>query len=260
MGTYVKTTGDLVTVRPKLSSAANGGRMLLDDCIADILDVMLPVGELKTFATDKIDSWISRMAEYGQEWAVPDGSLLKVSDYPELFGLIGYNYGWSDTNPNGTYTHSFTDVGGSARSLTLPNDLDIDGNAKPVSGSPAYFRLPNFAGRFLRCAGTATYANKWEDTDGNEHEVLTTYNAEMYKGKLDAQRGISGKCLFILGGANAFDLRTGPFKGSKKIDNGHVSGGSALGAWDINFNSTYVTPDGAVQPTSLAVDVRLRII
>ena len=198
MGTYVKTTGDLVTVRPKKTSAANQGRMLLDDALIEMLDIMLPVGELKTFSTDQVDSWIAKMAEYGQEWMVPEGQLLKVADYPELFALIGYNYGWSDANPNTTYTYTFTDVNGESKSLTLYNDLDIDGNAKAVSGSPAYFRLPNYSGRFLRCAGTATYANKWTDTNGNERQLLTTYTAKMYKGKLDAQRGISGKLYNML--------------------------------------------------------------
>lgn len=195
MGTYVKTTGDLVTVRPKKTSAANQGRMLLDDALIEMLDIMLPVGELKTFSTDQVDSWIAKMAEYGQEWMVPEGQLLKVADYPELFALIGYNYGWSDANPNTTYTYTFTDVNGASKSLTLYNDLDIDGNAKAVSGSPVYFRLPNYAGRFLRCVGTATYANKWSDADGNTRQLLTTYTAEMYKGKLDAQRGISGSAV-----------------------------------------------------------------
>ena len=193
MGTYVKTTGDLVTVRPKKTSAANQGRMLLDDALIEMLDIMLPVGELKTFSTDQVDSWIAKMAEYGQEWMVPEGQLLEVADYPDLFALIGYNYGWSDANPNTTYTYTFTDVNGASKSLTLYSDLDIDGNAKAVSGSPAYFRLPNYAGRFLRCVGTATYANKWSDADGNTRQLLTTYTAEMYKGKLDAQRGISGR-------------------------------------------------------------------
>lgn len=203
MGTYVKTTGDLVTVRPKKTSAANQGRMLLDDALIEMLDIMLPVGELKTFSTDQVDSWIAKMAEYGQEWMVPEGQLLKVADYPELFALIGYNYGWSDANPNTTYTYTFTDVNGASKSLTLYNDLDIDGNAKAVSGSPVYFRLPNYAGRFLRCVGTATYANKWSDADGNTRQLLTTYTAEMYKGKLDAQRGISGCPGSILSGWSA---------------------------------------------------------
>ncbi len=190
MPMYPKTVGECVTVKIKNESQPNGGRMHLDDQLAEMLDIMLPVGELKTFATDEVDAWISKMAAYNQVWVEPDGSLLKKSDYPDLFTLIGYKYGWSNSNPNGTYTHTFTDVDGNEKSLVLYNDLDIDGNAKAVSGSPAYFRLPNFAGRFLRCAGTATYANKWADTDGNEHEVLTTYTAEMYKGKLDAQRDI----------------------------------------------------------------------
>ena len=192
MPQYMKTTGSLVTVKPKKESAANQGRMLLDDALIEMLDIMLPVGELKTFATDETDSWIAKMAEYNQEWAEPDGRLLKVSDYPDLFNLIGYNYGWSNTNPNSTYTYSFTDVNGVARSLQIYSDLDIDGNAKPVEGSPAYFRIPNLAGRFLRSAGTATYVNKWTDTDGNVRHLLTEYSAPMYKGQLDAIRDITG--------------------------------------------------------------------
>ena len=188
MPQYMKTTGSLVTVKPKKESAANQGRMLLDDALIEMLDIMLPVGELKTFATDEIDSWIAKMSEYGQEWVEPDGRLLKVSDYPDLFALIGYNYGWSSTNPNGTYTYSFTDVNGVARSLQIYNDLEIDGNAKSAEGSPSYFRIPNFAGRFLRCAGTATYVNKWQDSDNVTRQLLTEYSAPMYKGQLDAQR------------------------------------------------------------------------
>ena len=192
MPQYMKTTGSLVTVRPKKESAATQGRMLLDDALIEMLDIMLPVGEMKTFATDEIDSWIAKMAEYGQEWVEPDGRLLKVSDYPDLFNLIGYNYGWSEANPNSTYTYSFTDVNGVARSLQIYSDLDIDGNAKPVEGTPAYFRIPNLAGRFLRCAGTATYVNKWQDSDNVTRQLLTEYSAPMYKGQLDAQRDITG--------------------------------------------------------------------
>ena len=143
MAKYPKTTGECVTVRPKKSTATNGGRMLLDDALIEMLDIMLPIGELKTFATDQVSIFKNKMAEYGQEWVEPDGRLLAKASYPDLFSLIGYNYGWSTNNPNGTYTHSFTDVDGVAKSLVIYNDLDIDGNAKPVSGTPAYFRIPN---------------------------------------------------------------------------------------------------------------------
>ena len=193
MAKYPKTTGQLVTTRIKIDSALNGGRMLLDDQLKEMFNIMLPVAELKTMMSDEVDAWIEKMAEYGQEWCEPDGRLLKCTDYPELFALIGYNYGWSNTNPNGTTTYSFTDNNGTAKSLVLYNDLDIDGNALAVSGTPAYFRIPNLAGRFLRCAGTASYVNKWTDTDGTVRQLLTEYKAEMYKGQLDAQRGISGR-------------------------------------------------------------------
>lgn len=146
MAKYPKTTGECVTVKPKIASATNGGRMLLDEALMEMLDMMLPVGELKTFATDQVSAFKTKMAEYGQEWVEPDGRLLAKASYPELFNRVGYNYGWSSNNPNGTYTHSFTDVDGVEKSLVIYNDLDIDGNAKPVSGTPAYFRIPNFAG------------------------------------------------------------------------------------------------------------------
>ena len=94
MPQYMKTTGSLVTVKPKKESAANKGRMLLDDALIEMHDIRFPVGELKTVATDESASWIAKMSDYGQEWAEPDGRLLKVSDYPDLFNLIGYNYGW----------------------------------------------------------------------------------------------------------------------------------------------------------------------
>lgn len=192
MGFGYPATGETVTFKIKKSTAANGGRMKGDALLKEMFDIMLPVAELKMMMSDEVDAWIEKMAEYGQEWCEPDGRLLKCSDYPELFALIGYNYGWSNTNPNGTKTYSFTDNNGVAKSLVLYNDLDIDGNALAVSGTPAYFRIPNLAGRFLRCAGTASYVNKWIDTDGTVRQLLTEYKAEMYKGQLDAQRGISG--------------------------------------------------------------------
>ena len=210
MAQYPKTTGDLVTAKIKVASAANQGRMKLDDLLKEMFNIMLPVAELKTMMSDEVDAWIEKMAEYGQEWCEPDGRLLKCTDYPELFALIGYNYGWSNTNPNGTTTYSFTDNNGTAKSLVLYNDLDIDGNALAVSGTPAYFRIPNLAGRFLRCAGTASYVNKWTDTDGTVRQLLTEYKAEMYKGQLDAQRGIRG--YVGAAGAYIFQDQSGCFK------------------------------------------------
>ena len=188
-------TGETITFKVKKSTAPNGGRMKGDDLIKEMFNIMLPVAELKTMMSDEVDAWIAKMAEYGQEWCTPDGRLLKCTDYPELFALIGYNYGWSSTNPNGTSTYSFTDNNGNSKSLVIYNDLDIDGNSLPVpeGTSPLYFRIPNLAGRFLRCAGEATYINKWTDTDGTVRQLLTEYKAEMYKGQLDAQRGISGR-------------------------------------------------------------------
>ena len=236
MPQYMKTTGSLVTVKPKKESAANQGRMLLDDALIEMLDIMLPVGELKTFATDEIDSWIAKMSEYGQEWVEPDGRLLKVSDYPDLFNLIGYNYGWSEANPNSTYTYSFSDVNGVARSLQIYNDLDIDGNAKPVSGAPAYFRIPNLAGRFLRCAGTATYVNKWQDSDGTTRQLLTEYSAPMYKGQLDAQRDISGN----LGGTILWNIDKA-FTNNTKNDY-VASGNRGFWCFEISFASSRVAP------------------
>ena len=193
-------TGETITFKVKKSTAPNGGRMKGDDLIKEMFDIMLPIAELKTMMSDEVDAWIAKMAEYGQEWCTPDGRLLKCTDYPELFALIGYNYGWSSTNPNGTSTYSFTDNNGNSKSLVIYNDLDIDGNALPVSGTPTYFRIPNLAGRFLRCAGTASYVNKWTDTDGTVRQLLTEYKAEMYKGQLDAQRGITGSPGPILSG------------------------------------------------------------
>ena len=219
MPQYMKSTGQLITVRPKKESAANQGRMILDDALIEMLDIMLPVGELKTFATDEIDSWIAKMSEYGQEWVEPDGRLLKVSDYPDLFALIGYNYGWSSTNPNGTYTYSFTDVNGVARSLQIYNDLEIDGNAKSAEGSPSYFRIPNLAGRFLRCAGTATYVNKWQDSDNVTRQLLTEYSAPMYKGQLDAQRDITGRFSCSIG-PNFEAYAEGSFRGVRLTEVG----------------------------------------
>ena len=195
MAQYPKTTGALVTVNIRNANKAGGdGRMKLDAQLIEMMDILHPVGEVKFLMSDQVDPWIEKMAVYDQVWARGDGSLVKVADYPRIFNDIGFKYGWSNTNPNSTYTYTFTDNNGVARSLVIYEDLDIDGNAKPVpeGESPLYFRLPNLAGRFLRCAGTASYVNKWTDTDGTVRQLLTEYNAEMYRGQLDAQRGITG--------------------------------------------------------------------
>lgn len=194
MAQYPKTTGQAVTTKIKTVTQDDDGRMKLDEQLIEMMDILHPIGEVKFMMTDQVDPWIEKMARYNQVWVGGDGSLVKVSDYPRLFNDIGYKYGYSNTNPNGTYTYTFTDNNGNEKSLVIYNDLDIDGNAKavPEGESPLYFRLPNLAGRFLRCAGTASYVNKWTDTDGTVRQLLTEYKAEMYKGQLDAQRGIYG--------------------------------------------------------------------
>lgn len=266
MAQYPKTTGALVTVNIRNANKAGGdGRMKLDAQLIEMFDIMLPVAELKTMMSDEVDAWISKMAEYGQEWCEPDGRLLKCTDYPELFALIGYNYGWSNTNPNGTSSYSFTDNNGASKSLVIYNDLDIDGNALPVVGTPAYFRLPNLAGRFLRCAGTASYVNKWTDTDGTVRQLLTEYKAEMYRGQLDAQRGISGE-IGVSGslsgnGSGAFSFRT------KYVAAGGLQG-SMNGFWvEDGVGSRYYTlasdrmipTSGEIEPISMVIYSLLRI-
>ena len=242
MGQYIKTTGDLVTVRPKIESAANQGRMMLDNALIEMFNIMLPIGELKTFATDEVDSWVAKMSEYGQEWCEPDGRLLKCTDYPELFALIGYNYGWSSTNPNGTYTYTFTDVDGNEKSLVIYNDLDIDGNAKLVEGNPSYFRIPNFSGRFLRSAGTASYVNKWTDSEGTERQLLTEYKAEMYKGKLDAIRDISGELDIV---TNITTLKLTRFFFLKHLINNY----GLIGYDNQNRNYMFTSDSARIIPT-----------
>ena len=245
-------TGETITFKVKKSTAPNGGRMKGDDLLKEMFNIMLPVAELKTMMSDEVDAWIAKMAEYGQEWCEPDGRLLKCTDYPELFALIGYNYGWSSTNPNGTSTYSFTDNNGNSKSLVIYNDLDIDGNALPVSGTPAYFRIPNLAGRFLRCAGTASYVNKWTDTDGTVRQLLTEYKAEMYRGQLDAQRGIRG----YLGGTIQFQI-DGAFRiEPKKI----MLSGNNYGCYLVSFASSRVVPEGRENiPLSMGVSNLLRL-
>ena len=233
-------TGETITFKVKKSTAPNGGRMKGDAQLIEMFDIMLPVAELKTMMSDEVDAWIAKMAEYGQEWCTPDGRLLKCTDYPELFALIGYNYGWSSTNPNGTYTYSFTDNNGNSKSLVIYNDLDIDGNVKPVPDgtSPLYFRIPNLAGRFLRCAGEATYVNKWTDTDGTVRQLLTEYKAEMYKGQLDAQRGIYGD---FWNNRTNYSFLTGAFNKQKTgtITSGYYHEGAGQ---TIYFDSSCVVP------------------
>lgn len=241
MAQYPKTTGALVTVNIRNANKAGGdGRMKLDAQLIEMMDILHPIGEVKFMMTDQVDPWIEKMARYNQEWHEPDGILVKVSDYPRLFNDIGFKYGYSNTNPNGTYTYTFTDNNGSEKSLVIYNDLDIDGNAKPVPDgeSPLYFRLPNLSGRFLRCAGTATYVNKWTDTDGTVRQLLTEYTAEMYRGQLDAQRGIIGyktEVMIFSGKSNEMvDSRgTGPFYPTD-------------GRWNVSMGSTTYVINRAV--------------
>lgn len=249
-------TGETITFKPKKSTAANGGRMKGDALIKEMFDIMLPVAELKTMMSDEVDAWIAKMAEYGQEWCEPDGRLLKCTDYPELFALIGYKYGYSNTNPNGTYTYTFTDNNGVARSIVIYNDLDIDGNAKPVpeGESPLYFRLPNLAGRFLRCAGTASYVNKWTDTDGTVRQLLTEYKAEMYRGQLDAQRGISGQ----IGGVVSLPVGGPIVRVGYYQHNVPAGGGLGVGIVQIKTPMAVPTADEML-PASLSVSALIRI-
>ena len=246
MAQYPKTTGALVTVNIRNANKAGGdGRMKLDAQLIEMMDILHPVGEVKFMMTDQVDPWIEKMAVYNQVWARGDGSLVKVADYPRIFNDIGFKYGWSNTNPNSTYTYTFTDNNGVARSLVIYEDLDIDGNAKPVpeGESPLYFRLPNLAGRFLRCAGTASYVNKWTDTDGTVRQLLTEYKAEMYRGQLDAQRGISGTI-------NVWKVRESIQPSGSKAFNGesdrnsgiNPAGANSYSYGQISFSSSRVVP------------------
>ena len=242
MAQYPKTTGALVTVNIRNANKAGGdGRMKLDAQLIEMMDILHPVGEVKFMMTDQVDPWIEKMAVYDQVWAKGDGSLVKVADYPRIFNDIGFKYGWSNTNPNGTYTYTFTDNNGSEKSIVIYEDLDIDGNAKPVpeGESPLYFRLPNLSGRFLRCAGTASYVNKWTDTDGTVRQLLTEYKAEMYRGQLDAQRGIRGYANFV---TNVNNIGSGAIRITKgyEVDSITAGGGSFYGGWgasDFTFES-----------------------
>ena len=105
MAQYPKTTGALVTVNIRNANKAGGdGRMKLDAQLIEMMDILHPVGEVKFMMTDQVDPWIEKMAVYNQVWARGDGSLVKVADYPRIFNDIGFKYGWSNTQPNGTYT------------------------------------------------------------------------------------------------------------------------------------------------------------
>ena len=214
MAKYPKTTGQLVTTRIKIDSALNGGRMLLDDQLKEMIDLLWPVGaSTPEFFQENLDWWLELVAQYGIEVAPKDGRLLKVADYPKLFSDgIGYTYGWANSNPGPTTTYTGTDVDGNPITYVHPADLDVAGNALPVPAgtSPAYFRLPNTLARFKREAGDASFVNEWTDTDGNPHAILTEYKAEIGRGQLDAQRGITGDVKKFLcdspfiGGTGAF--------------------------------------------------------
>lgn len=257
MAQYPKTTGALVTVNIRNANKAGGdGRMKLDAQLIEMMDILHPVGEVKFMMTDQVDPWIEKMAVYNQVWARGDGSLVKVADYPRIFNDIGFKYGWSNANPNGTYTYTFTDNNGSEKSIVIYEDLDIDGNAKPVpeGESPLYFRLPNLSGRFLRCAGTASYVNKWTDTDGTVRQLLTEYKAEMYRGQLDAQRGISGQ----IGGVVSLPVGGPIVRVGYYQHNIPAGGGLGVGIVQIKTPMAVPTADEML-PASLSVSVLIRI-
>lgn len=205
-----------------------------------------------------IDALVAALATFDQEWCKPDGRLLLVASYPKLFEAIGYSYGWADTNPGPTTTYSFTDNNtGASDTYVHPSDLDIDGNALPVpeGTSPLYFRIPNLAGRFLRCAGEATYVNKWTDSDGTVRQVKTTYSATAGKGQLDAQRGISGSVGTVIN-----DGTDNLFRYKKIAEDWWISTGGGLGvtipALDI---SRSVPTSYEISPTTLVAACLLRI-
>ena len=265
MAKYPKTTGQLVTTRIKIDSALNGGRMLLDDQLKEMIDLLWPVGaSTPEFFQEDLDWWLELVAQYGIEVAPKDGRLLKVADYPKLFNDgIGYTYGWADSNPGPTTTYTGTDVDGNPITYVHPADLDVAGNALPVpeGTSPAYFRLPNTLARFKREAGEASFVNEWTDTDGNPHAILTEYKAEIGRGQLDAQRGIFGKTRFISCGidySGSLFVNTNPEAGSISANGGAFAG--TWGTMTLLFNSGKTAPfKNENSPIELATTVLLRI-
>lgn len=265
MAKYPKTTGQLVTTRIKIDSALNGGRMLLDDQLKEMIDLLWPVGaSTPEFFQENLDWWLELVAQYGIEVAPKDGRLLKVADYPKLFNDgIGYTYGWANSNPGPTTTYTGTDVDGNPITYVHPADLDVAGNALPVpeGTSPAYFRLPNTLARFKREAGEASFVNEWTDTDGNPHAILTEYKAEIGRGQLDAQRGISGSTTLSLYGEYSVGSKnegalTTALGESKRND----------GAWrddgvKLKFNSSMVAPTSEeASPIGAIVHTLIRVV
>lgn len=267
MAKYPKTTGQLVTTRIKIDSALNGGRMLLDDQLKEMIDLLWPVGaSTPEFFQENLDWWLELVAQYGIEVAPKDGRLLKVADYPKLFNDgIGYTYGWANSNPGPTTTYTGTDVDGNPITYVHPADLDVAGNALPVpeGTSPAYFRLPNTLARFKREAGEASFVNEWTDTDGNPHAILTEYKAEIGRGQLDAQRGINGHLVFktlqigtsiITKPSGAFDFFNSASSGAGLIF------GNTSNDVGLDFNANRVTPiENEMRPSSMVVSYLIRI-
>ena len=265
---YPKTNGQAVTTKIKLGTAPNGGRMLLDDQLKEMIDLLWPVGSLcpPCFA-DNMDHWLDVMAYYDMQATEGLGQLVAVADYPVLFGGCGYGYGWSHTNPGPTTTYTGTDVDGNPITYIHPADLDLAGNALPVpeGESPAYFRLPNLAGMFLRIKGESSYVNRWTDTDGNQHEIYTTYAAEMYRRMLDAQRGIWGR-IRSEGGSGLFytsqvtDSRSALIPVDSSTAGYQSTGGLEARAPEFNLNSSRVVPlADEIMPASLPTSALLRI-
>ena len=245
MAKYPKTTGQMVTTRIKIDSALNGGRMLLDDQLKEMIDLLWPVGaSTPEFFQENLDWWLELVAQYGIEVAPKDGRLLKVADYPKLFNDgIGYTYGWANSNPGPTTTYTGTDVDGNPITYVHPADLDVAGNALPVpeGTSPAYFRLPNTLARFKREAGEASFVNEWTDTDGNPHAILTEYKAEIGRGQLDAQRGIRGQAELQ---GTEWALTSGAFRDAGLIPNQEWSAheDTRTNRFRLGFDSSRVGP------------------
>lgn len=94
----------------------------------------LPVGSVIAFAGEIGSPALGTSNIESQGWMICDGQQLNVTDYPELFAVLGFRY-----------------VLAGEPDQLQPSDSDQDSNHEP-----AKFRIPDLQGYFLRGVDTGT--------------------------------------------------------------------------------------------------------
>lgn len=134
------------------------------------------------------DIVMKHKAPISDKFLICDGSKLNISDYPELFAVIGQKY--KKTN----YFCNPWDYD----CITRESPKIINFNGQSPIEETTCFNLPDFRGVFLRGYGEQTFDVRWQDTNNEWHSSQTTYKSEeIGKVQTDAIRNISGSFEFL---------------------------------------------------------------